>query len=447
VVNESVGAGCRFAAEGAEDGNRNDGKRLLLVEDELRIADFLVRGLSPLGIDVTVAEDGEVGLFLASTEVFDAVVLDLGLPVAPGEDVLRFLQAECPATPVIVLTARDEPESREAAISSGAIDYITKPFVFEELRARIQACMTAATNSTPCDIEQPLPSPRQRGLDGRIWILTDRRYLGQRMPGALVAWLEGQGHSVGIVVADEGSRVSLLAPGDGTLSAWTDLERDDLVVARSRHPFALALLREAESFGARTFGTWAAVQRVRNKIRSVLALKERGLPVPETFLASRPADLARLHSSSFPLLLKPFQGDNSHGIRLIRAPEELASVHWSEAIVLAQRYVDAGGVDTKLYAVGDRIWAVRRPSPLVSDNGRPVRVPVDATLERLARECAATFELPLLGIDVVEGARGPLIVDVNEFPNYTGIDEAPAAIGQLLLARSREKPTAAGMAS
>jgi ribosomal protein S6--L-glutamate ligase len=432
---------------GAEDGNRNDGKRLLLIEDESRIADFLVRGLSPLGIDVTVAEDGQVGLFLASTEVFDAVVLDLGLPFAPGEDVLRFLREECPATPVIVLTARDEPESRDAAISSGAIDYVTKPFVFEELRARVQACMTAVTNSTPRHIEPSRPPPMERGLAGRIWVLTDRRYLRQRMPGALVAWLEEQGHVVRIVVADDGSRVSHLVPGDCAVSAWIDLERDDLVVARSRHPFALALLKEAESLGARTFGTWAAVERVRNKVRSVLALKECGLPVPETFLAGRPADLAQLHRSSFPLLLKPFQGDNSHGIRLVRTPEELASVEWSEAIVLAQRYVDAGGVDTKLYAVGDRIWAVRRPSPLTSDNGRPVPVPVDTGLERLARECAATFELPLLGIDLVEGAQGPLIVDVNEFPNYTGIDEAPAAIGRLLLARSREKPTAVGPTS
>jgi glutathione synthase/RimK-type ligase-like ATP-grasp enzyme len=72
-------------------------------------------------------------------------------------------------------------------------------------------------------------------------------------------------------------------------------------------------------------------------------------------------------------------------------------------------------------------------------------VPVDAALERLARDCAATFELPLLGIDLVEGAHGPLIVDVNEFPNYTGVDEAPAAIGRLLLARSRRLPTAAAL--
>jgi ribosomal protein S6--L-glutamate ligase len=409
---------------------------MLLVEDESRIADFLVREFARLGIDVTVAEDGEVAIFLASTEVFDAVVLDLGLPRLPGTEVLRFLRAECPATPVIVLTAHDEPECREAALGSGATAYVTKPFAFEELCARVRACMAGVTSPSALDVDAA--PPVQPGLTPQIWVLTDRRYLQQRMPGALIAWLEEQGHAVRMVVADDGSRVSLLAPSDGAVSAWTGLRPDDVVVARSRHPFALALLKEAESLGARTIGSWAAVQRVRNKVRCVLALKERGLPVPETFLASRPTDLAQLEPSSFPLLLKPFQGDNSRGIQLVRAPEELAFVEWSEAIVLAQRYVEAGGVDVKLYAVADQVWAIRCPSPLTNGNGRPIPVPVDAALEGLARDCGATFELPLLGIDLVEGARGPLVVDVNEFPNYTGIDEAPAAIGRLVLDRLRE---------
>jgi ribosomal protein S6--L-glutamate ligase len=430
--------------------NGNGGRRLLLVEDESRIADFLARELSGLGIDVTVAEDGEVAVFLASTEVFDAVVLDLGLPRLPGAEVLRFLHAECPATPVIVLTARDEPACREEAISSGAAAYVTKPFAFEELFERVQACLSGARSPTARGVVAPLPPPVPPPLPARIWVLTDRRYLGQRMPAALISWLEEQGHTVRLVVADDGSRVSLLTPGAGDASSWDDLRPGDVVVARSRHPFALALLKEAESLGACTVGTWAAVERVRNKVRSVLALKERGLPVPETFLASRPADLARLDRASFPLLLKPFQGDNSRGIRLVGAPEELACVEWEEPIVLAQRYVEAGGVDVKLYAVGDRVWAIRRPSPLTNGDGRSVPVPVDARLEELARDCAVAFELPLLGIDLVEGPQGPLIVDVNEFPNYTGVDEAPATIGLMVVSRWRgaqETPPAVALRS
>jgi ribosomal protein S6--L-glutamate ligase len=409
----------------------NGRKRLLLVEGEGRIRDFIVRGLSR-AVDVTVAEDGHVGLFLASTEVFDAVLVDLDLPDTPGETFLRFLDAECPATPVIVLTGRDEPGSREAAIAAGASDYVTKPFVFEDLRARLEASFGPKIS---------------RRASPQMWVLTDRRYLQQRMPRALVSWLEGQGHAVRLVVADEGPQLSLLAPSEPTVSVWADLEPDDLVIVRSRHPFALALLREAESRGASTVVTWGAIQQVRNKVRAALTLKEHGLPTPETFVASRPVDLAHVHRSQFPLLLKPFQGDNSRGIRLVRTPEELSLVDWHEAIVLGQRYVDVGNVDLKLYAAGARVWAVRRPSPLTNGNGRPVRERVDETLSRLAMSCAAAFELPLLGVDVIEGPEGPLIVDVNEFPNYTGIVEGPEMIGRLLLSRTNGAAAGVGLSA
>jgi DNA-binding response OmpR family regulator len=119
------------------------GKRVLLVEDEFRIADFLVRGLAPLGIEVTVAEDGEVARFLAATERFDAVVLDLAPSVVIGHDVLRFLRSEQPAIPVIVLAATDGPESRKALARVGASACLTKPIVFEDLRERILACLGA----------------------------------------------------------------------------------------------------------------------------------------------------------------------------------------------------------------------------------------------------------------------------------------------------------------
>jgi ribosomal protein S6--L-glutamate ligase len=399
--------------------------RLLLVESEARIRDVVVRGLTALGVEVTVAEDGDVGAFLAVTDAFDAVIVDMDLPHAPGEKLLRVLRAECPATRVIALTARDEPGSREAALAAGASEYVTKPLVFEDLRTRLEASFGLKTSG------RAAPRP---------WVLTDRRYLQQRMPRALVSWLERQGHAVRLVVADQGPQVSLLAPDEPAVSVWADLGPGDPVIVRSRHPFALALLREAESRGASTVVTWRAVQRVRNKVRAALTLKEYGLPTPETFVASRPVDLAQVRRSQFPLVLKPFQGDNSRGIRLVRTPDDLAGVHWDEALVLGQRYVEAGGVELKLYVVRGRVWGVRRPSPLLNGNGngRPVPMPVDARLERLARDCAAAFELPLLGIDVVEGDHGPLIVDVNEFPNYTGVDEAPAAIGRLLLGELRE---------
>jgi DNA-binding response OmpR family regulator len=128
----------------ATDKGTSCERRLLLVEGELRTADFLARGFSSLGIEVTVAEDDEVAGFLAATERFDAVVLDLGLSIASGRDLLRLLRVERPATPVIVLTASDEPESRRAILAVGASECITKPFALEDLRERVRACIGRA---------------------------------------------------------------------------------------------------------------------------------------------------------------------------------------------------------------------------------------------------------------------------------------------------------------
>jgi two-component system OmpR family response regulator len=135
----------KVAEVGGSDGvSACGGKRLLLVEDEFRTADFLVRGLAPLGIEVTVAEDGEVARFLAATERFDAVVVDLGSSAVSGHDALPILPGEQPAVPVIVLSATDGPESRRAVARVGVSACLTKPIVFEDLRERILACLGGA---------------------------------------------------------------------------------------------------------------------------------------------------------------------------------------------------------------------------------------------------------------------------------------------------------------
>lgn len=255
------------------------------------------------------------------------------------------------------------------------------------------------------------------------------------MPGALAAWLRAEGTEVRLVVADHGGLVSSweadAAPTES--SPWNGLEAGDVVVMRSRHLFALALLEQAEALGARTCDRYASVLRVRNKARCASGLSRQGLPIPPTFLAREPADLERLPADSFPLLLKPVFGDNARGLRLVREPSELAALEWTEDLVLAQGYLDAGGVDLKIYVAGEAVWAVRRPSPLTGGPDAPTQAPVTPALRRLATRCRAEFQLVLFGLDILESKQGPVIVDVNEFPNYTGVDEAPAVIGRLLL--------------
>jgi len=117
---------------------------VLIVEDTARLADTLRRGLTEDGFAVQVAGTGAAALELAATTGFDAVILDLGLPDLDGLEVLDRLRGRGWAAPVLVLTARDAVPSRVAALDRGADDYLVKPFVYDELLARLRALVRRA---------------------------------------------------------------------------------------------------------------------------------------------------------------------------------------------------------------------------------------------------------------------------------------------------------------
>lgn len=118
--------------------------RILIVEDEQRIASFISKGLQAEGLTPTVTTDGISGLDYALTGEFDLVVLDIGLPGMDGFEVLERLQTDRPELPVIVLTARDSVTDTVSALEGGAADYMAKPFKFAELMARIRLRLRSA---------------------------------------------------------------------------------------------------------------------------------------------------------------------------------------------------------------------------------------------------------------------------------------------------------------
>jgi two-component system, OmpR family, response regulator len=115
--------------------------RILLVEDEIRIADFIKRGLGEEHYTVDLAATGEKALFLAETNPYDLIVLDIILPDGDGRDICRQLRSNKIRVPVLMLTARGSTEEKVSGLDSGADDYLTKPFAFEELLARIRALL------------------------------------------------------------------------------------------------------------------------------------------------------------------------------------------------------------------------------------------------------------------------------------------------------------------
>jgi two-component system response regulator MprA len=115
-------------------------ERILVIEDEVKITDFLRRGLSYEGYEVDIAHDGEAGLAKARDDPPDLVVLDIMLPGLDGLEVCRRLRAGSDV-PILMLTAKDAVPDRVAGLNSGADDYLVKPFAFDELLARIRALL------------------------------------------------------------------------------------------------------------------------------------------------------------------------------------------------------------------------------------------------------------------------------------------------------------------
>ena len=127
--------------------------RVLVVEDDARIASFVVNGLKQNGFAVDHASDGEAGLDLAEVVAYDVAILDLNLPKLDGLSLLRLLRQKKLATPVLILSARATIDDRVLGLQSGGDDYLTKPFAFSELLARVQALIRRATRPA---LDQPV---------------------------------------------------------------------------------------------------------------------------------------------------------------------------------------------------------------------------------------------------------------------------------------------------
>jgi DNA-binding response OmpR family regulator len=164
--------------------------RILLIEDELDAATVLAKGLREHAYAVDVARDGRQGLEMAASNDYDVVVLDVLLPAVDGLEVCRRLRAEGFATPILMLTARGDADQRVEGLDAGADDYLSKPYHFPELLARVRALLRRgpALASTVLRIEDLAIDTRTRHVQraGRAVQLTTKEYtlleyLGRRV--------------------------------------------------------------------------------------------------------------------------------------------------------------------------------------------------------------------------------------------------------------------------
>ena len=154
--------------------------RILVVEDEKKVARFIQQGLEEEHYTVEIANDGESGALLAETGTYDLIVLDVMLPGINGIDVTRRLRAARIPTPILMLTAKTATEDKVAGLDSGADDYLTKPFAFAELLARVRSLLRRGTLEkttmlSVADLELDMVTHRARRA-GRAIDLTAKEY-------------------------------------------------------------------------------------------------------------------------------------------------------------------------------------------------------------------------------------------------------------------------------
>lgn len=169
--------------------------RILIAEDEARIASFLQKGLRASGFTTKVVSDGEEAAALAVDRDFDLLILDLGLPGIDGVGVLNEIRARGERMPVVILTARDSLSDKVSGLELGADDYVTKPFKFEELLARVRARLRDSGMRQPDTIEaagitldlrtrEAIVEGRRIELSAREFILAEMLF---RHPGQVLS--------------------------------------------------------------------------------------------------------------------------------------------------------------------------------------------------------------------------------------------------------------------
>jgi len=237
---------------------------------------------------------------------------------------------------------------------------------------------------------------------------------------AAMRMLEQRGFAVGGWIAEE----QLSAPDSFHLD-------QDLYVLKSQTELSLSLAGILHDRGGRVFNSYPACAMLQNKIVTANRLAKAGVPVPRSWVTGD-FSLLRELASTMPLIIKPYRGHRGAGIYLVRSPDELAGIPAPELPMLAQQFVPGTGDDLKVYVIGERVFAVRKPFSTSSFRGTGVPCEVSPSVRDIALRCGRAFGLGMYGLDLIEGPDGPVVVDLNYSPGYRGVpDVAPLIAGYI----------------
>jgi ribosomal protein S6--L-glutamate ligase len=412
----------------------SDVYRVLIVDGDEKLLALDRLALAKQGFEVETATSAADALGMMSDPSPDLVVLDVALPDLSGWELLRRIRASSDEVAVMLLTGRDSDVDKARGLDLGADDYLTKPFSLLEFEARVRALLRRTRRSP---VPAPPASPEPASGGPTVAIIAERRHLENRVLRGVRSALEAAGCTVPFVVPDSHRLFDI----PDHAPPW------DAVLSRGRDLSGLGLLAATSALGVVAINAPRSIELVRNKIAMHAVLQEHEMPLPKTWFASDAAVFRSLPLDCFPLVVKPYDGDGSAGLALLRRPEDvelLPDLQGNKSLYLAQEYLEARGWDLKLYGIGSQVWAVRKPSPvrflepgpaaLMPSEGAEI-VEVDAELRDIALTCGRACGLELWGVDVAMTEDGPYVIEVNDFPTYSGIPEAGSLIAQHTLIR------------
>src|SRR5438105_4872035 len=254
----------------------------------------------------------------------------------------------------------------------------------------------------------------------RFCFIIEAQYRNEPMPRVVAKQLQLWGHEVDV-----------LEP-QATITRLSDLSKQDydayILKTVSNRP-GLSLLEAAEAVGIPTINNSRSIRLVRDKAVTAAFAHAHGLPTPLTYFVAHPELLKQIPEEDYPLVVKPTNGSSCRGIYRVDSPTDLATLQIDEAnesYFLAQHYVENCGFDIKLYVAGTEVYAVAKRSPLHPEvEVSKQLIPLTPELRKLAFRVGKVFGLDIYGLDIVETAQGPIIVDINDFPSF---GQVPGAV-------------------
>ena len=256
--------------------------------------------------------------------------------------------------------------------------------------------------------------------------------------GFLVAsrFAQSTGHLPALMraVADAGVDVDVVHPTQGALDLSHVRVEHDLYFLKKSSRLSLSIAGALHAQGAAIINPYPVTVALHDKIVTARILQGAGVPVPATYVASRPDLLAPLLACG-PLVLKPYHGSDGIGVRVVKSVAELAAVPAGRDPVFAQRYHAPQGRDRKIYVVGGQLFGVKKVFPIrTAQDGQGEPFTPRPELCEIARRCGQAFGIDLYSVDIIESDGRPYVVDMCSIPGCGGVPDAPRHLASYLLA-------------